>query len=220
MSSPSVFTSQGPSAAPYIYYPSGMHSVPVTIEGSLTVASHDQFAAIPGPRHHFIDSAFLSTLLCGSEALASMGTAGLPAPLEGLSQAGVHMLGVPTLPLTAYLRQGGTAVLRLQLQGVCVVSSLPVPLHLSLHSAGYALSCLPTGFSTAPFEAASFPAPYRPHPYWRKDGPTFIASLGNLLASLGSPSAASASPGGLAGGSSSGEGSTHSTAGGGEEGTG
>ncbi len=181
------------STSPYVYYPSRMHTVPVTIEGSLAVASHDQYAAVAAPRHHYIDSAFLSSLLCGQEALASMSTAGFPAPLEGQSLQGVHVVGALTQPLTAYLRLEDRAVLKLELQGVCVVDSLPVPLHLSLHPLGRALSGLSAGFSTAPFEEASFPPPYRQHPFWNKASPTFIASLGTLLASLGSSSAASGS---------------------------
>jgi hypothetical protein len=178
---------------PFIYYPSRMSTLFVTVAGATVSASHDA-GAFGADARHYIDSVYLAELpvgaaegVSGAALLTTLAqTDGGPAALEGQNLRDARVLGKLTVPLQISLKMENAASIPLSLVDVHVVDGLPVPLHVStktiesdiVHQDGMQRVVWGIGRGGfAKFERETFPERYHSHPFWQPSVFTFAAGL-------------------------------------------
>ena len=163
-------------------YPNLTRVLHLKVKGRPTTATHD-LGAYTYECRHFIDREYLSSIPGGADLLDSTVPSEPPCRrVEMASAAPAEVLGMlpQKLPCTLWTPAGHGArrKLCLDLAGVLVVESLPVPLHVSLKS--LMESCgddetLASDLCVAAqgdpvenrFGKAAFPERYRDHDFWR-----------------------------------------------------
>jgi len=163
-------------------YPNLTRVLHLKVKGRPTTATHD-LGAYTYECRHFVDREYLSSIPGGADLLDSTVPSEPPCRrVEMASAAPAEVLGMlpHKLPCTLWTPAGHGArrKLCLDLAGVLVVESLPVPLHVSLKS--LMESCgddetLASDLCVAAqgdpvenrFGKAAFPERYRDHDFWR-----------------------------------------------------
>lgn len=177
---------------PFIFYPSRMSGLFVTVAGMTVCASHDA-GAFGADQRHYIDSAYLAELpvgaadgVSGAALLAALAPInGGPAPIAGQSLDDARVLGRLTSPLQIALKIEDAAVIPLSLDDVHVVDGLPVPLHVStafleseIRQAGGQQVLWPGAGGCAKFVPETFPERYHSNPFWQPSPVIFLAGRG------------------------------------------
>lgn len=159
------------------YYPSLACAIDVSLfapngDKKSVMASHDHMTAGSDDRH-YIDLAFWEALV-GDEARSSL-VPPVPACWHvQVKETKCSVLGMLRAPLQAQVRNGDKRSC-LQLGGVVVVDTLPVPFHLSIKRVFRSTDRqtqqiihdrLNMGQTNFPFKIDTFTEEYHNHPYW------------------------------------------------------